>query len=62
MKIIDWSKHIKYEPNSPSVIEEKSAWSEEDEKMREKLLFLMEEENSIESWEGCYEWLKLLKT
>lgn len=31
LKIIDWSKHIKYEPNGPSIIEEKSAWSEEDE-------------------------------
>ena len=29
--IIDWSKHIKYEPNSPSIIVEN--WSEEDDKM-----------------------------
>ena len=36
----------------------KQEWSEEDEEMRKKLLFLMEEENSISSWEGCYEWLK----
>ena len=31
LKIIDWSKHIKYEPNSPSITEEKPVnWSEED--------------------------------
>lgn len=41
--------------------QQKPAWSEEDEKICEKLLFLMEEENSIEYWEGCYEWLKSLK-
>lgn len=35
--------------------------SEDDEKMREKLLFLMEEENSIDSWDGCYQWLQNLK-
>lgn len=43
---IDWLEKQKY------------AWSEEDENMREKLLFLMKEENSRESWGGCYEWLK----
>lgn len=36
-------------------------WSEEDEKMCQNLLYLMEENNSISSWEGCYEWLKSLK-
>lgn len=36
------------------------AWSEEDEDMRQKLLFLMKEENSIDSWEGCYEWIQSL--
>jgi len=31
LKIIDWSKHIKYEPNSPSITKEKpTEWSEED--------------------------------
>lgn len=43
---IDWLEKQKY------------AWSEEDENMREKLLFLMKEENSIDSWGGCYEWLQ----
>ena len=28
LKIINWSKHIKYEPNSPSIIEEKSVIDE----------------------------------
>ena len=32
LKIIDWGKHIKCNPNSPSV-EQESAWSEEDKKM-----------------------------
>lgn len=41
--------------------QQKPAWSEEDEDMRQKLLFLMEEENSIDSWGGCYEWLQSLK-
>lgn len=40
--------------------EQEPVWSEDDEKMREKLLFLMEEENSIDSWGGCYEWLQSL--
>lgn len=40
--------------------EQKPTWSEYDEKMRERLLFLMEEENSIDSWYVCYEWLKSL--
>ena len=33
-------------------------WSEEDEKMKENLLYLMLENNSQDSWEGTYEWLK----
>ena len=32
LKIIDWSKHIKYEPNNPSIIEENTTWSDEDER------------------------------
>jgi hypothetical protein len=28
LEIIDWSKHIKYEPNCPSITEKKSTWSE----------------------------------
>ena len=40
---------------------QKPAWSEEDERMCKNLLFLMEQENSISSWEGCYDWLKSLK-
>ena len=31
LKIIDWSKHIKYEPNSPSITKEHPTWGEEDE-------------------------------
>ncbi len=31
LKIVDWSKHIKYEPDSPSIIEQKPTWSEEDD-------------------------------
>lgn len=38
LKIIDWSKHIKYEPNSPSIIEQKPTWSEEDENMANDLI------------------------
>ena len=34
LKIVDWSKHIKYNPNPPSIIKE-SAWSEEDEPQKE---------------------------
>lgn len=49
---ISWLKSIKPQP--------KQHWSGEDEKMRKNLLFLMEQENSISSWEGCYEWLKSL--
>ena len=39
----------------------KPEWSDEDEKMRQNLLYLMRENNSIDGWEGCYEWLKSLR-
>lgn len=30
LKIIDWSKHIKYEPNSPSITKEHPTWDDEE--------------------------------
>lgn len=38
LKIVDWSKHIKYEPNSPSIVESKREWSETDENMANDLI------------------------
>lgn len=41
LKIIDWSKHIKYEKNSPSIIEENTMWGEEDEDHLNSLIDLL---------------------
>lgn len=38
LKIVDWSKYIKYEPNSPSIVEPKQEWSEKDEEMANDLI------------------------
>ena len=59
LKIVDWSKHIKYEPNSPSIVEHKQEWSEEDEN------YLQSAENACEYQYGkntsTILWLKSLK-
>ena len=38
LKIVDWSKHIKYNPNAPSIIKENPAWSEEDEEFSRRAI------------------------
>ena len=48
--VVNFLKSLRLQP--------KQEWSEEDEAMLNNLLYLMRENNSIESWEGCYEWLK----
>lgn len=47
LKIVDWSKHIKYNPNATSITEEKSDWNEKDEKIRQTI---------INEFEQCSEW------
>lgn len=73
LEIIDRRKHIKYEPNSPSIIKEKTGWSEEDEKMLDSIIeevryigdfpdYPTEEENEL--YDECLakvNWLKSLK-
>lgn len=44
LKIIDWSKHKKYNSNAPSITKE---WSEEDEKIRQTI---------INEFKQCSEW------
>ena len=67
MKIIDWSKHVKYEPIDPSIIEEKSVWTEEDEEMLEDIRFNYESNKSgmteglIEQYNKWFEKIKSLK-
>ena len=67
LKIIDWSKHIKYEPNSPSIIEEKSDWSEEDEKtlqgIWDEILANKHDAKEYEwkTYDKFLNWLKYLK-
>ena len=66
LKIIDWSKHIKCNPNPPSIIKE-SDWSEEDEKMCQETIdwfekkcfpYALESENPARE---SIKWLKSLK-
>lgn len=75
LEIIDWSKHIKYEPNCPSITEKKSIWSEEDEKTLDRILICIEhcQDEDIEAryngnhnvdqkrYEPMSDWLKSLK-
>jgi hypothetical protein len=69
LEIIDWSKHIKYEPNCPSITEKKSTWSEDDEKRMKNTLSVL---NVQVCWDGAtmekrnpyqqeIDWLKSLK-
>lgn len=61
LKIIDWSKHIKYEPNSPSITKEKPVnWSEEDEKIIRRIDSLLYAIHESE-FEDIHAWLKSLK-
>lgn len=62
LKIVDWSKHIKYNPNATSITEEKPAWTEEDTKKLYDILSI------LRGGENCYynspiliDWLKSLK-
>ena len=67
LKTIDWSKHIKYEPNSPSIIEQKPTWSEDDEEMCQETIDWFEKKcfpYALESENPAREsinWLKSLK-
>ena len=61
LRIIDWSKHIKYEPNGPSIIE-KSSWSEEDEKRLQSCLNVLQPRGIMGVTETINtKWLKSLK-
>lgn len=55
LKIIDWNKHIKYEANSPSIIEENPAWSLDDVYMIKNIC------HAFEKGSSQYKWLKSLK-
>ena len=63
LKIIDWSKHIKYEPDSPSIIEQKPVWSDEDDAYKEFAISAVEdfydEENTLQK--ELVDWLKSFK-
>jgi hypothetical protein len=56
LKMVDWNKHIKYNPNAPSIIKENPAWSEEDEE------FLRRATNAAKDvYPMTANWLKSLK-
>lgn len=64
LKIIDWSKHIKYEPNGPSILEENQEWNEEDNEMMDSTIEALEFLSEKEEWaflEDNIIWLKSLK-
>lgn len=67
LKIIDWSKHIKYNPNAPSIVKEKSIWNKEDGEMCQETIDWFEKkcfpyalENDNPARESI-KWLKSLK-
>ena len=64
LKIIDWSKHIKYEPNSPSITKEKP-WSEYDMSKVQRICKYLDEAKKyyadITEVRECIDWLKSLK-
>jgi hypothetical protein len=62
-KITDWSKHIKYEPNSPSITKENPVWSEEDEEILNLIIARLHSHPSVEAEEynKDYHWFKALK-
>ena len=65
LKIVDWSKYIKYEPNSPSIVEPKQEWSEKDEEMANDLIegCLSSEKTHhlVHTSKEIADWLKSLK-
>lgn len=62
LKIVDWSKHIKYNPNATSITEEKPAWTEEDtKKLYDILSILGGGENCFYNSPILIDWLKSLK-
>ena len=65
LKMIDWSKHVKYEPNSPSIIEENTEWSEEDEHRAKDIIYFLDTAKkhyaSTVELDACIDWLKSLK-
>lgn len=38
LEITDFSKHLKYSPDAPSIIEQKPDWSDEDEEMLDSII------------------------
>ena len=62
LKIVDWSKHIKCNPNPPSITKE-SAWSEEDSFRTETLIWVIKSGGSIrpELRNEFVNWLQSLK-
>lgn len=61
LKIVDWSKHIKYNPNTPSIIKEKPVWSEKDERnLNDAILFIETGTYSLDK-DNLINWLKSLK-
>lgn len=67
LKIIDWSKHIKYEPNGPSIIGENTEWSEEDKRNLKGIVDEIEENKNtapdydLATYDRFLSWLKSIK-
>ena len=62
LKIIDWSKHVKYEPNGPSIIDENTEWSEEDEKNLIEVISIVQNISSYDKqYDGYVNWLKSIR-
>ena len=61
LKIIDWSKHIKYEPNNPSIIEENTTWSDEDERNMQNIDAVLSYDRKLPE-DTCVKLRNFLKT
>lgn len=64
LKIVDWSKHIKYNPNSSSITKE-SAWSEDDRSKIQRICKYLNEAKKyyadITEVRECIEWLQSIQ-
>ena len=68
LKINDFSKHLKYNPKAPSIIEQKSAWSEEDNNNLRDAIVIIDRYRMETQYDDikkvcnhCIDWLKSIK-
>lgn len=67
LKITDFTKHLKYNPKAPSIIEQKTVWSEEDEKNLQGVIDEIQANKSnapeydLKTYDRFLSWLKSIE-